>query len=114
MSGVRGLPWRSGQGSGRAVAQWIIVAELLLLAPVLASYLWFAAKVFGGPYLPSSAINDGFGYFLGAKSFYLNHTLAGPVLHLDKVSLLGEFYSHGFAYSLINGGAAFIVGWHDT
>jgi hypothetical protein len=91
----------------------IIVVESLLLTLVLAVLMWFAAKAFGGPYLPSSAINDGFGYFMGAKSFYLNHTLRGPVLHLDNVSLIGQFDSHAFVYSLINGGAAILVGWHD-
>jgi hypothetical protein len=100
-------------GLAAVTPRQIVFAELFLLGIVLATFAWFVARIYGGPYLPSSAINDGFGYFLGAKSFYLNHTLGGPSLHLDNVSLIGEFYAHGFAYSLINGGAAFIVGWHD-
>jgi hypothetical protein len=80
---------------------------------VVATFGWLGARVWWGPYLPSSAISDGVGYFMGARSFYLNHSLRAPIVHLDKVSLIGEFYSHGFAYSLINGGAGLVVGWRD-
>ena len=91
----------------------IVLAEILLLSLVLSTFLGFAVKIYHAPYLPSSEINDGFGYFMGAKSFYLNHQLRGPLLHLNMASLIGEFYCHGFAYSLINGSAALLVGWHD-
>src|SRR4051812_34146530 len=52
----------------------IIQAELLLLCPVLAAFIWFAVTIYRSPYLPSAAISDGIGYFVQAKSFYLNHT----------------------------------------
>lgn len=83
------------------------------MSAILAIFAWLAFRVCVGPYLPSSEISDGFGYFMGAKSFYLNHRLSAPVIHLDKVSLIGEFYSHGFGYSLLNGSVALLVGWHD-
>lgn len=91
----------------------IIFIESLLLSLILVVFAWLAGRVYGGPYLPSSAISDGFGYFVEAKSFFLNHQLGAAVIHLDRVSPIGEFYSHGFAYSLINGGFALLVGWHD-
>ena len=91
----------------------IVQAEILLLCLVLATFAWFAVTVARSPYLPSSKINDGFGYFVQAKSFYLNHTLRGALLHFNFVSPVGEFYSHGFAYALIDGAVALIVGWHD-
>jgi hypothetical protein len=91
----------------------IVQAEILLLCLVLAAFAWFAVMVYRSPYLPSAAANDGFGYFIQAKSFYLNHTLRGALLHFNFVSPVGEFYSHGFAYALIDGAVALIVGWHD-
>jgi hypothetical protein len=91
----------------------IVQAEILLLCLVLATFAWFAVMVYRSPYLPSSSANDGFGYFVQAKSFYLNHTLRGALLHYNFVSPVGEFYSHGFAYALIDGAVALIVGWHD-
>lgn len=91
----------------------IVLVESLLLSLIPAIFVWFAVRVYVGPYLPSSAINDGFGYFVEAKSFFLNHQLRSAVIHLNRISPIGEFYSHGFAYSLINGGFALLVGWHD-
>src|SRR4051794_31210595 len=80
----------------------IVQAEILLLCLVLAAFAWFAVTVARNSYLPSSLANDGIGYFVHAKSFYLNHTLRGALLHYNFVSPVGEFYSHGFAYALID------------
>lgn len=106
------LPYRP-KIRAAVTARRIVLAEIFLLCLVLATFVWFAVMVYRSPYLPSAEISDGFGYFVQAKSFYLNHTLRGALLHFNFVSPVGQFYSHGFAYALINGGVALITGWHD-
>ena len=91
----------------------VVLAESILLALVLAFFVWSAVWIYSHPYLPASQANDGFGYFIHAKAYYLTHRLDGVLLHLNFVSAIGQFSSHGFVYSLINGGVARIVGWND-
>lgn len=88
-------------------------ATRVALVAVLFFYVRWIIYVFLNPYLPSAYVNDGFGYYLSSKSFFINKTLSAPLIHLDKVSPIGEFYSHGFAYPLLNGTIAIILGWSD-
>lgn len=103
----------AGPRRGMRLERVIMIIEALLLCAAVSVFVWFGIRVFSGPFLPSSEVNDGFGYFMGAKSFFINHQLRAPAIFLDNVSSIGEFYAHGFVYSLINGGVALIVGWHN-
>jgi hypothetical protein len=107
--------WANLFCSGRRVLtlQRIVLAELICLGVVLLILVSFAVKVYVEPYLPANELNDGIGYFIGAKAFYVNHNLGGVTLLGRNVSPVGEFYTHGFFYSLVNGTIALIFGWHD-
>lgn len=111
----RSASWSADARSGRfhVTASRLVLAELVLIGLVIAVFIAFGIKICVGAFLPSTEVNDGFGYFVGARSFYLNHELRAGLVHLGLVSPIGGFYSHGFAYSLLNGGVALLVGWHD-
>ena len=111
----RSSSWSTNARSGRfnVTESRIVLTELLLLGLVLGVYVRFGVKIYLAGFLPASEANDGIGYFVGARSFFLNHELRAPLMHLGLVSPIGAFYSHGFAYSLINGGVALLLGWHD-
>lgn len=94
----------------QSAVYWLALMAVICTA---GAYSYFAQKVITQDYLPSAQVGDGFGYYLGAKSLFLNKTLISPLIHLNKVSLIGEFYSHGFAYSLLNGTISLIFGWSD-
>jgi hypothetical protein len=101
------------RGRRALTLQRIILAERICLGVVILIFVSFAVKVYAEPYLPANELNDGIGYFVGAKAFYVNHTLGGVTLHGNNVSPVGEFYTHGFFYSLVNGTIALVFGWHD-
>jgi hypothetical protein len=106
--------WQNSEISRRlARPESALIIVFLALAVVLSFYFCWLVRIFSSPYLPSSLASDGIGYYLSSKSFFINKTLSAPLIHLDKVSAIGDFYSHGFAYPLLNGTAGIIFGWND-
>lgn len=86
----------------------------ILLAIPLFIYIYFFIRFLVIDIQPTwfRIFNDGACYYLGAKSFFETNSLHGAVLHKNTVSMVGDFYFHGFAYSWLNGSLAKIIGWH--
>jgi len=108
MQGARERPQRAGIVSFRGIRP---LSAALAVACVVAVSLYglLLAQVAGG-YLPSWS--DEVQYLLEARSFAENSDLGGVFLLAGEVSRIGGFGSHGFAYGLLHGGIAKLIGFH--
>ena len=102
-------------GNKAEFSSFINIFITILLKLLLGLYVSFAIYLCMIYVKPGffAQFNDGFGYYIGAKSFFENSSLHGAWIIQNFTSIIGQFPCHGFAYSLLNGGISQIIGWHD-
>lgn len=82
----------------------------LLLISISAIYIFWAWTAKGG-LLP--VWSDEFFYYLNTRNFYENSTLRAALTYTGKGSLVFQADSHGFAYPLLHGTVAKLIGFHQ-
>ncbi len=84
---------------------------LILLSLLIIFYLELFLRI-KSTYLPFDS--DEYFYYLNAKSFFLYSSLKAALTFGGKGSILFGADAHGFAYPLLHGSIAKLVGWHNT
>ncbi len=102
------LPVSSGRPRNREWSQTAFQLSILVIAVL--GYLWLFWQVRDGRYLP--AWSDEFGYYNNTRSYVENGSLKGAILVEENVSPIGQFDTHGFAYTLLHGLIARVFGFH--
>ncbi len=85
----------------------LLVALISAAGAVIVKYILYIKA----SYRPD--LSDEIFYFVNAKSFYLNTSLEAALTYGGKGSTWLGADAHGFAYTLLQGGIAKLVGWND-
>jgi hypothetical protein len=95
-------------GFTRAAGPWLLG---LIFAALIGLYAVLACDALRAPGI-RPAFSDEVGYYLDVRSFCENDTLHGVLLLEERVAPWGDFGLHGFAYTLLDGSIARLIGLH--
>ena len=88
----------TGKSQWDKAYKYIILFSLIAFALINSyNYFWSISKNIPPVY------SDEVAYFMDIKSFHLNNSLKTSLTGDEAVSKIGEFGTHGYAYSLVYG-----------
>lgn len=86
----------------------IIIISVFSIVSVILLYLWLLS----GSFTMLPVWSDEFFYYVNSANFYFNTTLRAALTYTGRGASVFGADGHGFAYPLLHGSIAKIIGWH--